>query len=108
MTTARPAYRKPWEHGARAYHEADTFPALVEGAKHKRDAFVVHMPLSAVAGVECGVCHIPLDQPYPVNPGEARTRTDSHATVTYYPRTHGYTAAHLYCGWEALMLRIIG
>jgi len=106
-TTSKPAFRRPWEHGAKAYHEADSFDAIREGTKRFRKSLMIHMPLSVAGDIPCGSCGINLDQPYELNPGEGDMRTDeAYATITYYPKTKRFTAAHYYCGWGALMQRV--
>ena len=64
------------------------------------------VPFTAVKGIDCGVCGIALDAPYPLNPGQPKTVTDTSARVRHYPK-RGFTAAHYYCGWGALMNQII-
>lgn len=107
-TNNRPAFRKPWTHGAKAYPEADTFAALAEGAKRKRKAFLVHMPNDGEAGLRpCAVCGIALRDPYAVNAGEAPSKTDTYSTWDYNPRTRRAVGMHYYCSWSALMRAVL-
>lgn len=106
-TTARPAFRKPWTAGAKAYHEADTFAALAEGAKRKRKTFLVHMPNDGEAGDRpCAACGIALRDAYAVNPGEAVSKVDKWSTWAYNPLTRAAYGMHYYCSWGALLQRV--
>lgn len=107
-TPARPAFRKPWTHGAKAYYQADTFAALEEGARRKRKTFTLHMPNDGEAGDRpCASCGIALRDAYAVNPGEALTKVDTESTWTYNPRTRTAYGMHYYCSWGALLQRVI-
>lgn len=106
--TSRPAYRKPWTHGARAYDEADTFAALKEGMKRCRKTRIVHMPNDGEAGLKpCAVCGIALRDMYAVNSGEKPSRTDEWSTWEYNPRTKKAVGMHYYCSWGALMNAVL-
>lgn len=107
-TTTRPAFRKPWTHGAKAYYEADTFDALREGMKRTRKSHLVHMPNSGEAGdVPCTSCGILLRDAYPVNPGDTATRVDTYSTWTWVPRRKGAYGQHYYCSWGTLMGQVL-
>ena len=103
-TNTRPGFRKPWTSGAKAYHEADTFAALAEGAKRMRKTFMLHMGNDGEAGIEpCASCGIALRDAYAVNPDEAPSKVDKYSTWTYNPRTRTAYGMHYYCSWGALM-----
>lgn len=107
-TATRPAFRKPWTHGAAAYTEADTFAAMYEGLKRTRKSRLVHMPNDGEAGDQpCAVCGIRLRDPYPVNPGEAATKVDRYSTWHYIPSRKSARGAHYYCSWGALLSRLV-
>ena len=103
----RPPYRKPWEHGAKAYFEADTFKALAEGAKRKRKVFTVLMAREAAGHLPCQYCGIALAEPYEVNRGRGDYTTDKlRFRVAYNPRDRSYVGRHYYCGWGAILQAI--
>lgn len=107
-TTTRPGFRKPWTTGAKAYHEADTFAALAEGARRMRKTFMLHMPNDGEAGDRpCAACGIALKDAYAVNDGEAPSKVDTYSTWTYNPRTRSAYGMHYYCSWGALMQRVL-
>jgi hypothetical protein len=107
-TTSRPAFRKPWTHGAKAYIEADTFSALREGMKRARNTRLVHMSNSGEAGAQpCAACGVLLRDMYAVNPGEAPRRVDEWSTWEYNPRTKRAVGMHYYCSWGALMNAVL-
>lgn len=102
--TERPAFRKPWTHGARAYFEADTFDALREGMKRMRKSHMVHMPNAGEAGdMPCATCGALLKEPYAVNQGEAPSKTDEWSTWTWLPKRKAAYGQHYYCSWATLM-----
>ena len=103
----KPAFRKPWEHGAKAYHEADTLEALIEGAKRKRNRFMVHLSHEGFGHYACAKCGIPVGDPYPVNQGDANLHQDKWATGHYLPRTKQLVVLHYYCSWGALLQQVI-
>jgi len=106
-TTTTTGFRKPWTKGAKAYHEADTFAALAEGARRMRKTFMLHMPNDGEAGTKpCASCGVALKDAYAVNPGEMPTKVDKQSTWTYNPRTRAAYGMHYYCSWGALMQRI--
>lgn len=107
--TERPAFRKPWTYGAKAYIEADTFEALREGMKRMRKTKLVRMPNTGEAGDKpCASCGVLLKEPYAVNPGEEPSRTDESSTWTWNPRTKKAYGQHYYCSWGSLMNRLLG
>lgn len=100
----RPAFRKPWTHGARAYYEADTFEALREGMKRMRKSHMVHMPNSGEAGLmPCASCGVALREPYAVNEGEQPSKADEWSTWTWLPKQKKAYGQHYYCSWGSLM-----
>lgn len=107
--TIRPAFRKPWTFGAKAYAEADTFAALREGMKRARKTHMIHMPNTGEAGDQpCAGCGVALRDQYAVNKGEVPSRTDEWSTWRYNPRTRSAYGMHYYCSWGALMDRVLG
>lgn len=103
----RPAYRNPWQHGAKAYPEADTLEALREGAKRKRKTFMVHLSHAGFGHYECAKCGIPLGDPYPANKGDSNLVTDKWGTGHYSPKRKDLVVMHYYCSWGALMNQVI-
>lgn len=105
---ARPAYRKEWTNGARAYPEADTFAGLKESMKRKRNTYMVHMPNSGEAGAEpCSCCGVNLGDPYRVNSDDAEpTALDMQSTWTVNPKTKTAFGQHYYCSWGSLMQEV--
>lgn len=100
----RPAFRKPWTHGAKAYIEADTFEALREGMKRKRKVDLVHMPNDGEAGdMPCASCGVKLRDPYAVNEGGVPSQVDTYSTWTWIPSRKGAYGQHYYCSWGSLM-----
>lgn len=105
--TIRPAFRKPWTHGAKAYFEADTFDALREGMKRMRKSKLVHMPNDGEAGlVPCAACGVLLKDAYAVNPGEEPRKVDEWSTWTWLPKQKAAYGQHYYCSWGTLMNRL--
>lgn len=105
-TIDRPAFRKPWTHGARAYFEADTFDALREGMKRMRTSKLVHMPNDGEAGlVPCATCGVALGAPYEINQGTGfeNLHTDKWSTWTWLPKRKAAYGQHYYCSWATLM-----
>jgi hypothetical protein len=108
QTRTRPAFRKPWEHGARAYPEADSLEALFEGAKRRRNTFDVLV--GGLGEHPCASCGIALQDAYPVNPGGPTMKTDDPSRgfrVIYSPRSRRWVARHYYCSWGALMQGVL-
>lgn len=107
-TSTRPAFRKPWTHGAHAYAEADTFEAFAEGMKRKRVMQMVKMPNDGEAGLKpCIHCGIALRDPYPVSKGSTQMHTDKKSTWTWIPKRKVIYGEHYYCSWGALMQQIL-
>lgn len=103
----RPAFRKPWTHGAKAYIEADTFEALREGMKRMRKSHLVHMPNSGEAGLQpCASCGVLLREPYAVNPGEEPRKIDEWSTWRWNPKKKTAYGQHYYCSWGSLIGRM--
>jgi len=107
---ARPAFRKPWTHGAKAYAQADTLAAMIEGMKRCRKPDTVHVAHAGLVGVTCACCGLPLDSPYPVSP----TQPDSivqddlgYAYVDYNPRTKRAVVRHYYCAWAGTIQEVL-
>lgn len=97
----RPAFRKPWEHGAKAYHEADSLAAIEGGMKRKRVPFTVliHHETHALDGVACHACGEDLAGPYEVSGGKA----DTYAMVDVSPKNKTVVIRHYYCAWTSTM-----
>lgn len=105
---ARPGFREPWTHGAKAYTQADTFAALREGMKRKRNSRIIHMPNSGEAGdMPCASCGIKLKDPYAVNKGGPLEKTDTYSTWHYSPKSKSGYGQHYYCSWGSLMEKIV-
>ena len=103
----RPAFRKPWTHGAAGYFEADTFDALREGMKRMRKTHIVKMPNTGEAGlVPCASCGISLREKYAVNEGESPSRVDEWSTWHWLPSKKAAYGQHYYCSWGALINRL--
>lgn len=109
MTTTRPAFRKPWHDGAKAYIQADTLDALREGMKRCRNSAVVTIHRDAIGHLPCARCGVALDQPYILNEGEDKRVTDDGEFLrgTYFPRNRTFVPYHYYCGWSMLMTEVI-
>lgn len=96
-------FRKPWEGGAKAYPQADTFAALRAGLRRRRKTTVVHMPNEGEAGAEpCATCGVALRDAYAVNPRDTRTAVDDYSTWTWLPG-RGLYGQHYYCSWRSIM-----
>lgn len=106
-TTTRPGYRNPWEHGAKAYPEADTPEALREGAKRKRKPLMVHLAHEGFGHLPCATCGIALRDPYAANQDGPKVHTDQWGTGHYNPRTKVLIVQHYYCSWSTLMGKVI-
>ncbi len=64
-----PGFRRPWEDGAAAYFQAESFAAAIEGFKRKRKPVLFHMPNSGEAGdFTCDHCGHLLRDPAEGNP----------------------------------------
>lgn len=111
------AFRKPWQDGAHAYPEADTFADALEGFKRKRKSVMFHMPNTGEAGdKKCVVCggtlrDLPLDRE--ISSGRTTVYTggapkpDRWSTWDYSPsRKSVGNGRHYTCSWAALMLQI--
>lgn len=96
-------YREPWQAGAKAYPQADTIEALLEGTKRKRKGFIVHLAHSGFGHLPCASCGIPVGDPYPVNEGDKELRTDTWATGRYNPTSKRLVPLHYYCSWGVLI-----
>lgn len=106
--TERPAFRKPWTHGAKAYYEADTFDALREGMKRMRKSRLIHMTNAGEAGdMPCASCGVLLKEPYAVNEGEEPSKVDTYSTWKWIPKRGVVGGQHYYCSWGTLMTRIL-
>ena len=110
MTTT-PAYREPWQHGAKAYPQADSLAAMVAGTKRKRKPLTVHVAHGGLVGETCAHCGQAFDAAYPVNEGDPKDRwvTDKggYAYVDYDPRTKRAVARHYYCAWAGTMKKVL-
>lgn len=99
-----PSFRKPWEHGAKAYHEADSLAAIVEhGMKRRRVPYTVLIlhKSHGVDGVPCAACGEDLAGPY----GDG-DHVDNYAMVDVNPRSRTMSARHYYCAWGATMSEV--
>lgn len=106
-TTDRPAFRKPWTHGAKGYEEADTLDAMRAGLKRARKSRKVYIARDEVAHLPCAACGVPLGDPYAVNPGGPQTQVDRRLAVDYNPRTGRIVPLHYYCSWGTLMNAVV-
>ena len=99
-TPTRPAFRKPWEHGARAYHEADTFEAALAGFKRARTSKMFLMPNSGEAGQKrCASCALRLGGPIP-----GQEKIDQFSTWVYDPKRKAVVGGqHYVCSWGSLI-----
>lgn len=98
-----PGYREPWTNGAKAYPEADTPEALLEGAKRKRKAFMLHLSHEGFGDMPCVKCGIALADPYPASSDSSTMHTDKWGTGHYSPKSKSLVVAHYYCSWNMLM-----
>lgn len=101
-TKTKPAFRKPWEHGAKAYHEADSLEAIGPGIKRLRSPLTVLIlhETGALDGVLCDACGEDLAGPYTVRGSD---EPDNYAMIDVDPRSKTYVARHYYCAWNALL-----
>lgn len=99
---SRPAFRKPWEHGAKAYHEADSLEAVAAGCKRKRAPFTVliHHSTHALDGVACGSCGHDLAGSYPL---KGSGEPDTYAMCDVDPKRGTFKLTHYYCAWAGVM-----
>lgn len=102
---AGPAFRKPWQHGAKAYHEADSLDAIGPGIKRLRNPLTVliHHSTHSLDGVPCDACGHDLAGPYPA---KTSGEPDNHAMIDVDPRTKTYVKLHYVCAWGALFAEI--
>lgn len=101
MTDVRPAFRKAWTYGAKAYEEADTFEALRKGMARKRKMTIVKMPNTGEAGKAlCASCGLSLDTPMGYN------HPDEFSTWKWIPSRKGAYGQHYVCSWESLFREI--
>lgn len=108
LTETRPAYRKPWTHGAKAYPQADSLDAMVAGTKRARNPLTVHVAWSGLTDVKCACCGGALDEAY-CAPGMSTDVVDStgYAYVDYDPRTKRAVVRHYYCAWAGTMTEVL-
>ena len=110
-TATRPAFRKPWEHGAKAYPQADSLTAMVEGMKRRRNPDTVHVAHEGLVGETCAHCGKAFDAAYPANAGAPENAwvkdEGGYAYVDYDPRTKKAVARHYYCAWQGTMKNIL-
>lgn len=106
--TTRPAYRKPWTHGAKAYPQADSLAAMVDGTKRCRKPLTVHVAHAGLVGEKCAGCGGAFDADYTA-PGMTGTTRDElgYAYVDYDPRTKRAVARHYYCAWAGVMDQVL-
>jgi len=107
--TTRPSFRKPWQHGAKAYHEADSLEALAKGVRRKRNPLTVLIPHAthALDGTPCAACGLDLAGPYAVNPGDEPTTTDRHCYADVDPKRGTVALRHYYCAWGHTMNQVL-
>jgi hypothetical protein len=97
MTDVRPAFRKPWTFGAKAYEEADTFEALRKGMARRRKLTIVKMPNTGEAGnVPCASCGALLNTPV------GYEHPDDFSTWKWIPSRKAAYGQHYICSWESL------
>lgn len=101
-TTTTPSFRKPWQNGAKAYHEADSLDAIGPGIRRMRKPLTVLIlhDTHSLDGVPCDACGHDLAAPYPA---KGSGEPDSYAMVDVDPRSETYIARHYYCAWTALL-----
>jgi len=98
-------FRKPWEHGAAAYHEADTFDAATEGFKRVRTVKMFHMPAGSEADErECVTCHGKLGEPSKLQGSSGKP--DLASTWHYVPKRGIIGGQHYICSWQTLLTAI--
>jgi hypothetical protein len=101
MKTAidRPAFRKPWEHGARAYHEADSLAAALEGFKRVRTikSFILK---GTTDDPPCGGCGRLLSD----DPAELDSYKGNRCQ--YHPRTKSISVRHYTCAWGDTLAQV--
>lgn len=110
LTETRPAYRKPWTFGAKAYPEADNLAAIVTGTKRARNPLTVRVPHAGLVDERCACCGLALDAEYPVSPNQPDTlvRDESGmAMVDYDPRTKRAIVRHYYCAWAGTIGEVL-
>lgn len=103
LLTTKPAYREPWQHGAKAYPEADNLEALREGTKRKRKHLMVHLAHEGFGHLPCASCGIPIGDKY----GDHLNHQDKWGTGHYFPKTKRLVVQHYYCSWGTLMNEVI-
>lgn len=105
-TVARPAFRKPWEHGAKAYFEADSFAAALEGFRRKRKAQIFHMANGGEAGEQdCARCGVKLKE---AAEGSEFSKATRWSTWHYDPKQKAVVGGfHYECSWSQLFEAII-
>jgi hypothetical protein len=99
----KPAFRKPWENGARGYAEADTFAAAIEGYKRVRTVKMFHMTNSGEAGNQkCITCNRKLS-----DPAHGTFKRDEFSTWEYHPKFKKVgNGQHYICSWTTLFNEI--
>lgn len=100
---AKPEFRRPWENGARAYFEADTFAAAREGFKRMRkDKDFLMLAGSQADTSPCAYCGIALGEI-----GKDAQRKDKYSFWTYSAkRKQVGNGLHYLCGWQSLMIAV--
>lgn len=99
VTPSKPEFRTPWNHGARAYYEADTFKSALEGFKRKRKPLIFHMTNAGEAGnYDCDHCGNSLREA-----AVDSTSISKHSTWGYDPATKSIRGGvHYVCSWSQL------
>lgn len=107
----RPAYRQPWNHGAKSYPEADSLDAMWIGIKGKRKPLTVHVAHAGLTGRVCAGCGVAFDAPYPINAGTSmETMVEDRGGYAYVdvdPKKGTAVARHYYCAWGSLMAEVL-
>jgi hypothetical protein len=89
-----------------AYVIADDLDALRVAVKRKRNRGIGKV--RNADGLTCVACGIAITDPYPVNPGEAKTRTDKGPfTVHFDPRAKRFAPMHYLCSWGSLLSDVL-
>jgi hypothetical protein len=98
-------YKEPWKDGNnKAYPIADTVEDIWVGVKRKRKSLTVLLSHSGCKGINCISCGFPLDDFYPIYPGDKPNTKDSgYAYVDVYPRKKIAYPRHYYCAWANTM-----
>ena len=90
-------FKKPWENGACAYHEADSIAEAKKGFSRCSTTkyFILSDKSISKSKIKCGVC------------GKKITIEDGNRCL-YFPKLKKVFPAHYYCAWNSLLADIYG